>query len=197
MRFLVLAGLVVAVIADPPHAAPYTQAIRRRPRRHLHQHPLPRLGRLSRLASGPHPRLCAQVLKGANAVSGGTGPSSSSSTTFTSSTSSDQNTSDVLGSLQVFKNVYSAHTMWMSPTYDEVCNMTLRLQVHRDSHVRTVIVHVLPTCARYDSPRLISRGQCGFIWIFGPRAPGTFLRVRLIILIVSPSRAQPWGVWPG
>lgn len=43
--------------------------------------------------------------------------------------------------------------MWMSPTYNEVCEMILRLQAHRDPTVRAAVVHVLPTCARYDFVR--------------------------------------------
>jgi len=34
----------------------------------------------------------------------------------------------VLGTLQIFENLYSARTMWMSPTYNEVCEMSLHLQ---------------------------------------------------------------------
>ena len=55
----------------------------------------------------------------------------------------------LLGTLQIFENLYSARAMWMSPTYNEVCEMILHLQGHRDPNVRAAVVHVLLTCARY------------------------------------------------
>jgi len=32
----------------------------------------------------------------------------------------------LLGTLQIFENLYSARAMWMSPTYNEVCEMILQ-----------------------------------------------------------------------
>jgi len=90
-------------------------------------------------------------LRAAGSASGGTGPSSTSPSL---PTGGGQSISEVLlGSLQIFENLYSARAMWMSPTYNEVCEMILRLQGHRDLNVRTAVVHVLPTCARYDFVR--------------------------------------------
>jgi hypothetical protein len=80
--------------------------------------------------------------------------SAPTSSTITTTTSGVQHTSEVLlGSLQIFENLYSARAMWMSPTYNEACEMILRLQGHRDPNVRAAVVHVLPTCARYDFVR--------------------------------------------
>ena len=84
----------------------------------------------------------------------GTGMSTTSNGSGSGGGGGGQSASEVLlGSLQIFENLYSARAMWMSPTYAEVCEMILRLQGHRDPAVRAAVVHVLPTCARYDFVR--------------------------------------------
>ena len=94
-------------------------------------------------------------LRSAGAPSSGTAsPSPGTPLTIGGGGSGGQSISEVLlGSLQIFENLYSARAMWMSPTYNEVCEMILRLHVHRDPNVRAAVVHVLPTCARYDFVR--------------------------------------------
>jgi len=73
----------------------------------------------------------------------------------------------LLGTLQIFENLYSARVMWTSPTYNAVCEMILHLQGHRDPSVSAAVVHVLPTCARYDF--------CAVYGVVSPRNDEVFL----------------------
>ena len=86
----------------------------------------------------------------------------------------------LLGTLQIFENLYSARAMWMSPTYNEVCEMILHLQGHRDPSVRAAVVHFLPMCARHDFVRFTAsylRRTMRFYLGIGPRAVAIGLRV--------------------
>lgn len=79
----------------------------------------------------------------------------------------------LLGSLQIFENLYSTRVMWMLPTYSESCELVLRLQGHRDPKVRAAVMHVLLICALYNFVR------------FTASSGGIFPAHRFVIMLQS------------
>jgi len=66
---------------------------------------------------------------------------------------------DLLGTLQIFENLYSARAMWMSPTYNEVCEMILHLQGHRPER---------QSCRRACPPDVCAARICAVYGVISP-----------------------------